>query len=245
MAETTQKKPRKQHTITHVGSDTPTTHTVQQVEKGNATPLRIGAAVAWLIAIGMEVLALLILNGTVKLEPQLVWGIGALVVDLICVIIGSMCWKKANHIAPASKANKVKFWLWNNLGVIVSVLAFLPFLVLLLTDKNADGKTKKLASIVAVVALLIGGLASYDFDPLSQEDVNAATSVYTSDVYWTKSGKVYHSHEDCQALQQTDDLSAGTVDTAMSEGRKRLCKFCQERDEEAGLDLGDILTEEE
>lgn len=242
MAET--KKPRKQHTITHVGSDVPTTHTVQTAEKGNALPLRIGAAVAWVIALGMEALALLVLNGTVKLEPTMVWGIGALVVDLICVITGSVCWKKANHIAPASKANKVKFWLWNNLGVIVSVVAFVPFIVLLLTDKNADGKTKKLASIVAVVALLIGGLASYDFDPLSQEDVDAASSVFQGYVYWTASGKVYHSHEDCQALQQTEELKEGTVDTAMAEGRQRLCKFCEARDQEAGLDLSGILTEE-
>ena len=246
MAETKKKTP-KVHTITHVGSDTPTTHTVQTVEKGNSAPLRIGACVLWVVAIVFEVLALLILVGKISTGETMRWvlGIGALVLDLICVIIGSQLWKKANRISPASKANALKFWLWNNLGVIASVLAFVPFIILMLTNKDADGKTKTIASIVAVIALLIGGLASYDFDPLSQEDVNAAASVYSGYVYWTKSGTVYHSHEDCQHLQgeKTEELFEGTVDAAMAENRTRLCKTCAKRDEAEGLDLSDVLTE--
>lgn len=246
MAEKT-KKPRKQHTITHVGSDTPVTHSVQTVEKGNASPLRIGAVIAWLVAIALEVVAVLVFRKVIPTSSEtLFWvlGIGALVLDLVCVVIGSTLWKKANRIAPASRANKVKFWLWNNMGVIVSVIAFAPFVVLLLTDKNADGKTKKIGSVVAVVALLIAGLLSYDFDPVAKEDLDAASAVFTGTVYWTGSGSVYHSHEDCQALQQTEALNAGTVDTAISEGRQRLCKFCAKRDDEAGLDVSDVLTEE-
>jgi len=38
-----------------------------------------------------------------------------IVLDLIFVIIGSLLWKKANHIDPISEKNKTKFWLWNNL----------------------------------------------------------------------------------------------------------------------------------
>ena len=246
MAET--KKTPKVHTITHVGSDKPAAQTVQHVEKGNAVPLRIGACVLWVVAIAFEVLALLILVGKIPVSETMRWvlGIGALVLDLVCVIIGSQLWKKANRISPASKANALKFWLWNNLGVIASVLAFVPFVILMLTNKDADGKTKTIASIVAVIALLIGGLASYDFDPISQEDVNAALSVYTEDVYWTKYGKVYHSHEDCQYLQgaSTNNLFAGSVDTAIAENRPNICKACAKRDLASGMDLTGVLTED-
>jgi hypothetical protein len=53
-------------------------------------------------------------------------------------------WKKANHIDPASEKNKAKFWLWNNLGTILSVLAFLPIIILVFTNKDLDKKSKGL-----------------------------------------------------------------------------------------------------
>ena len=37
-----------------------------------------------------------------------------------------------------------------------------------------DKKTKTIAGIVAIVALLIGGLASYDWNPISTEQLEAA-----------------------------------------------------------------------
>ena len=247
MAET--KKPRKEHNLTAASPDSPAPGTVTAhaaPPKGDATGLRIGAVVLWLVAIALEVVALLVFNGTILKgsSMKLGLGIGALVLDLLCVIIGSQLWKKANHIAPASKANKVKFWLWNNLGVIASVVAFAPFIVLLLTDKNADGNTKKIGAIVAVVALLIGGIAGYDFNPISSEELDAAMGAYDGvTVYWTAHGSVYHSHEDCYHLDQTDDLTYGTVDQAVAANRVRLCKTCQKKDEEAGLDLSGVLTE--
>ena len=66
----------------------------------------------------------------------------ALVLDLVCVIIGSQLWKKANRTKPASKKNKFLFWLWNNMGVIVCAFAFIPFVILALTDKKADKKAQ-------------------------------------------------------------------------------------------------------
>ena len=173
---------------------------------GNATGLRVGAIVLWLVAIAFEVLAVLILNGNVNLKfmPTLWQIIAVLVLDLVCVIIGSQFWKKANHIKPASEKNPFLFWLWNNMGVIVCAVAFIPFVILALTNKNADKKTKVIATVVAIIALLIGGVASYDFNPVSQEQQEAAMSAITDDVYWSPFGKVYHTHEDCQSLNQTE-----------------------------------------
>ncbi len=199
MAE--KKRPRKQHNIVSAGGGTAPTHTIQSAkETGNATGLRIGAVILWVVAILFEVLALLILNGVISLTfiPTMAQLIIAIVLDLICVIVGSQLWKKANHIAPVSGKNKVKFWLWNNMGVIASVVAFVPFVVLLLINKDVDGNTKKIASIVAIVALLIGGIGSYDFDPISAEEKEAAVAELGGTmVYWAPFGKMYHTHEDC------------------------------------------------
>ena len=115
---------------------------------GNATGLRIGAVALWVVAIVLEVVAILILNGTINwtFMPSLWQMIIALVLDLACVIIGSQLWKKANRIKPASEKNKFLFWLWNNMGVIVCAFAFIPFVILALTDKKADKKTKAIAA---------------------------------------------------------------------------------------------------
>ena len=100
---------------------------------GSSTGYRIGAVLCWLAAFGLEIVALLILNGTISWTflPLLYQLIIALVLDLAFVIVGAQLWKKANKISPASKKNPVKFWLWNNMGVIACVLAFVPFIILL------------------------------------------------------------------------------------------------------------------
>ena len=157
------------------------------------------------------------------------------VLDLICVIIGSTLWKKANHIKPASEKNKFLFWLWNNMGVIVCAVAFIPFVILALTNKEADKKTKAIATVVAIIALLICGVASYDFNPVSEEQQQAAMEAISDDVYWSPFGKVYHTHDDCSSLNQSDTLTYGTVEQAIAEGRTRLCAFCAQKDEITGV----------
>lgn len=208
---------------------------------GNATGLRIGAVALWAVALAFEVVALFILNGKINLTfmPSIWQIIVALVLDLICVIIGSQLWKKANHIKPASEKNKLLFWLWNNMGLIVCAVAFIPFVVLALTNKNADKKTKTIATVVAIIALLIGGVASYDFNPVSEEQQQAAIEAISDDVYWSPFGKVYHTHEDCQSLNQSDTLTYGTVEEAIADGRTRLCAFCAKKD-----DISGVVTDE-
>ena len=205
---------------------------------GNATGLRAGAIILWVVAFIFEVLAYLVLIGKINLNfmPTLWQLIVFLVLDLVCVIIGSQLWKKANHIKPASEKNKVKFWLWNNMGVIVCVICFLPIIILLLTNKDLDKKTKTIAVVVAIIALLIGGVSSIDYNPVSQEQLAAAEEALGDEtVYWAPFGKVYHTHEDCSALNHTDTLTAGTVDQAIAANRTRLCSFCASKDAITGV----------
>ncbi len=203
----------------------------QAKESGSAAPKRILAVVFWVLALGFEVLALLVYLGKVDLKfvSQIVQLIAFLVLDLACVITGSQFWKKANRIDPASKKSPVKFWLWNNMGVIVPAIAFIPFIILALTDKNADKKTKTIAVVAAVIALLLGGVASYDFNPVSEEEKQEAVSTITGDVFWAPFGRVYHMDEDCSALNRSGELTYGTVDQAIAANRTRLCSFCARR----------------
>lgn len=207
-------------------------------ELGNAKGLRIGAVCLWAAAIVFEVLAVLVLFGKIHLTflPEMWQLIVLIVLDLVCVVVGSQLWKKANHIDPASKANPTKFWLWNNMGVIVSVVAFFPLVLLMLTNKDLDKKTKAVCTVVAVIAMLLGGLTSYDFNPVSLEEKEAAVEVLGDEqVYWAPFGKVYHTHEDCSSLNQSETLTVGSVEQAIAANRTRLCYFCAQRDDITGV----------
>ena len=205
---------------------------------GNSKGLRIGAIVLWVAALAFEILGILVILGKLHISfiPSLAQLILFIVLDLACVIIGAQLWKKANHIKPASEKNKVTFWLWNNMGVLVCIICFVPFIILLLANKELDKKTKVIAVVVAIIALLIGGVCSYDFNPVSSEQLAAAEDVLgDTQVYWAPFGKVYHTHEDCQALNHTDTLTVGVVDQAIAANRTRLCAFCAAQDAITGV----------
>ena len=228
---------------TYVAASDETKEKAKQVRKeakpvGNPTPYRIGAVVCWVFALLFEVLACLLLAG--KFELKFMSGtaqlIAFLVIDLALVIIGAQFWKKANHIDPVSEQNKVKFWLWNNMGVIVCAICFIPFAIYALVNKDVDKKTKSIAVVAAVIALLIGGVASYDFNPVSSEQKAAAVDVLGNEtVYWTTFGKVYHTHDDCSHLNRSETLTYGSVEEAIAAGRVRLCKTCANADSISGV----------
>lgn len=215
---------------------------------GNAGGLRAGAIILWVVALVFEILAWLAVIQKVDLKfipGNLVEAIIYLVLDLICVIIGSYMWKKANHIKPASEKNKMKFWLWNNMGLIACAVAFLPFVILTLANKETDKKTKTIATVVAVIAIVIGVLTGYEWNPISEEQQQLAMEVISDDVYWSPHGKVYHTHEDCSSLNQTEELTYGTVEAAIAANRTRLCSFCAKRDDITGIDTGEEKIVEE
>ncbi|MBP5135357.1 MAG: hypothetical protein ILP24_06310 [Paludibacteraceae bacterium] len=211
----------------------------QQIAK-STTGLRIGAFVLWIVALVCEFLALKAIlapedDPFIPGVQPLYAGIGFLVVDLICVICGSLLWKKANHIHPASEKNALTFWLWNNLGVIMAAVAFIPFVILLLTNKDADQKTKTIGTVVAAIAFAIAGLGSYDWNPYSAEEQQEILQMEeaTSTVFWVEGGKVFHIYNDCQHLNYSTSeiLHETTVQEAEEAGKERLCKTCRKRHE--------------
>ncbi len=213
---------------------------------GSATGKRIGAIILWVLAITCEVFAILLLFSKVEISfmNTLTAVIILLVLDLIFVVIGSLLWKQANHIDPASEKNKTLFWLWNNLGLIVTIAAFLPFIILTLSNKKADKKTKVIAVAVAAVALIIGGLCSYEWNPLSEEKkaemegLYADASLPEGTVYFTQYGKKYHFYQDCSHLNNSDilydaaldkDEEKTCVEVACDHGCNDVCKSCKDR----------------
>lgn len=211
--------------------------------KGKAKQLRLFAFLAWLIAIAGEVYAILkLLN-----NEMLTWLIVAIVVILVLAITGSVLWRRANRLDPASEKDKVKFFIQNQLGAIMAVLAFLPLVILIFTNKDLDGKTKGIAGSIGVIALLIAGITGIDFNPASvekyTEQMNAQTEYVktltngSDQVYWTSKGNKYHIYEDCQHIRNREQ-SSGTVEDAFVArkiGDNELCKTCQSRAEREQL----------
>ena len=131
-----------------------------QAQKGAATRLRIFAAIGWAVAIVTEIVGIVMLRNHRFDHGNLPLLIGLLVVIAVCAIAGSLLWKAANKQDPASRADAAKFFFQNQLGAIITLVAFLPLIVLIFMDKDMDPKNKQIAggvgAVLAVVATLIG-----------------------------------------------------------------------------------------
>ena len=223
--------------------------------KKRATCKRILAIVCWVIAISFEVI------GILKLMDVINWFSGlditwfliiCIVLDLIFVIIGSLLWKKANHIDPASEKNKTRFWLWNNLWTILSVIAFLPIIILIFTDKDLDKKSKGIVGTIAIVALAIAGLSSYDWNPVSMEWLERAEQEVLQvspswTVYWAEYSKKYHVDKDCPAFSNSETVYEGTVRDAYERWLTDPCRRCipeYKWDEEVDEDIEEVEIED-
>jgi len=84
-------------------------------------------------------------------------------------MLGSILWKKSNRHDPATKAEPFKFFVQNQLGAIITVIAFLPLLALIFLDKDMDPKNKKIAGAVGVGLALLATTVGIDFKPPSTE----------------------------------------------------------------------------
>jgi hypothetical protein len=210
--------------------------------KGRASKLRVWAVLAWIVAIAAEIGAIWWLFKSPKplATSAWVWIIGFIVVDLIFVIVGSSIWKKANRLDPASRADATRFFVQNQLGVIISVIAFLPLVVLIFTNKDLNGKEKGILGSLAAVALVVAGLASADFNPPSVEQYTEQTQRVEqltgghNLVYWTQYGNRYHIYDDCRYLQgdRTHEIFNGTVAQARElKNITQLCSACETRAE--------------
>jgi len=208
--------------------------------KKQAFTYRLIAVVLWVVAIAAEAFTIFWLLKHTELNNFLVWLIAAIVVIGIFALVGSMLWKKSNRFDPASKKDTVRFFIQNQLGAIVTIVAFLPLIILIFLNKDMDKKQKTIAGVIGVIAMLIVGAASIDYSPVSTEqidDQSATVIAYTGQdlVYWVKGGSVYHLCAEypvgttipplARGDADTNPVISGTVAQAVAAGKDRLSMY--------------------
>src|SRR5262245_51759427 len=138
-------------------------------QKSAARRLRIFAALSWIVAIGGQIAGVVLLYQHKFDHGNLPLLIGILVGIAIFAIAGNLLWKAANRHDPARASDKFKFFFQNQLGAIITLIAFLPLVLLIFTDKNMDPQTKKVAGGVGAVLAVIAALIGVSYNPPSVE----------------------------------------------------------------------------
>jgi hypothetical protein len=172
-------------------------------QEAAAKRLRIFAVLSWIVAIGGEVAGIIFLRQGRFDHGNLPLLIGILVGIAIFAIAGSLMWKAANKQDPARRSEPAKFFFQNQLGAIITVIAFLPLLVLIFMDKDMDPKNKKIAgglgALLAVGATLIG----VSWNPPSVEQYTQDMNKCAAEI------KANQPTKDCspEVAQQAQDIA--------------------------------------
>lgn len=221
--------------------------------KAKATRFRWIAAILWAVAIIGEGVGIFWLlrqrvfvgeDGTLVRDPDTglleeqgvtatfpQWAFITLLVLLVVIaalsITGSVLWKKANRLDPARKADKTRFFVQNQLGAIIAVVAFLPLVILIFLNKDMDKGQKTTAGIVGVVLAALAVFIGVDFTPPSVEQYTADQSAVIQllgkdEVVWVDGGKVYHVCDEVSAIQTGSEIRTGTTAEAVEAGKNRL-----------------------
>lgn len=203
--------------------------------KANAKRKRITALILWAIAIVLEIVAIFWVlrpsfDELVASQgfPQWRWWLllGFLGVIGILAIIGSLLWKQANRLDPASRSEPIRFFIQNQLGAFIALLAFLPLIAMIFLNKDMDAKQKNIAGGAAIVVAIIAVAMGVDLKPLSQEQVAVESQVVQSLVgqdlvWWSKGGNVVHLCKNVSDLANVKTaISNGTIADAFGAGKK-------------------------
>jgi hypothetical protein len=174
-----------------------------QGQQSAAKRLRIFAAFSWLVAIATEIAGVVMLRQHKFDHGNLPLLIGLLVVIAIFAIAGSLMWKAANKQDPARESDRARFFFQNQLGAIVTVIAFLPLIVLILMDKDMDPKNKKIAGGIGAVLAVAATLIGVDFNPPSVEQYTQDMNKCAAEI------KASQPTKDCspEVAQQAQDIA--------------------------------------
>lgn len=228
--------------------------------KSRATTFRWIAAVLWGLAIAAEAVSIFWLlrqreyvgeDGTLVRDPDTglleeqgvtaqfpQWAFVTLLVLLVVIaalaITGSVLWKKANRLDPARRSETVRFFVQNQLGAIIAIVAFLPLVILIFLNKDMSKGQKTTAGIVGVVLALLATVIGVDFNPPSVEKYTADQSAVIlmlgkDEVVWVDGGAVYHVCDEVSDIQTGSEKRTGTTAEAVEAGKSRLTlKFASE-----------------
>jgi hypothetical protein len=172
-------------------------------QQSAATRLRIFAGLCWIVAIGGEIAGIVLLFNHKFDHGNLPLLIGILVGIAVFAIAGSLMWKAANKNDPARESDRAKFFFQNQLGAIITVIAFLPLLVLIFMDKDMDPKNKKIAGGIGVVLAAAATLIGVSWHPPSVEQYTQDMNKCAAEI------KAGQPTTDCspEVAQQAQDIA--------------------------------------
>ena len=210
----TDKKPE-------AGVDVTKAWAATQDQKGASKRLRIFALLCWAVAIGGEIAGIYLLMQHKFDNGNLPLLVGILVGIAIFAIAGSMLWKAANRHNPATKSEPFRFFIQNQLGAIISLIAFLPLIALIFLDKDMDPKNKQIAGGIGAALAIIATLLGVNLKPPSVEqytqDMNAcATQIKTGQPTTACSPDVASQAQDI--ARDSTDVAAATKSAANPNG---------------------------
>jgi len=179
-------------------------------QKSAATRLRLFAAIAWVIAIGGEIYGIVLLRQHKFDHGNMGLLIGILVGIAIFAIAGSLMWKAANKQDPASRADPARFFFQNQLGAIITLIAFLPLIVLIFMDKDMDPKNKKIAGGVGVLLAAAATLIGVSWKPPSVEQYTQDMNKCAAEI------KANQPTKDCspEVAEQAKDIARDSATVA-------------------------------
>jgi len=217
--------------------------------KSKATGKRVTALILWLVAIALEAVAIFwVLRPSAEEVvaaqgfPDSRWWmlIGFLVVIGILAVVGSVLWKQANRLDPASEKDKFRFFVQNQLGAIIALIAFLPLIIVIFTNKDMDAKQKNIAGGVGIVVALIAVVVGIDFKPFSQEQAAVESQVVTAltgedVVFWTEGGKVMHLCSGASDLANSATILDGPTADALDQGKEGITLKIEQELNQCGI----------
>ena len=241
--------------------------------KATATRFRWIAVVLWVVAIAAEAVGIFWLlrqrqvvgedgklvrnpdsglleqQGATVTFPQ--WAFITLIVLFVVIaalsITGSFLWKKANHLDPARRSDTVRFFVQNQLGAIIAIIAFVPLIIMVFLNKDMDKGQKTIAGIVGIALAALAVVLGIDFKPASVEQYTADQSTVIQllgkdQVTWVSGGAVYHVCDKVSDIQTGSAIQTGTTADAVAAGKQRLTlKFASEL-EKCGLPVPENAT---
>jgi hypothetical protein len=226
--------------------------------KAQATRSRIIALVLWAAAIILELVAIFWVMRPPFDElaanhgfPQWRWYtlLGFIAVIGVLAVIGSLLWKRANHQDPATRKEPVKFFIQNQLGAFIALLAFLPLIVMIFLNKDMDAKQKNIAGAAGIIVAVAATVLGIDFKPLSQEQVAVESQVVTNLVgqdlvWWSDGGKVVHLCNGASDIKNaTTPISSGPIADAFAKGKEGITLELNTELNQCGLAVPANLTD--
>jgi len=241
--------------------------------KQKATTFRWIAVALWVLAIAGEAVGIFWLlrqrvvtgktgelvrnTDTGLLEPQGTttfpqWAFISLLVLLVVIaalsITGSILWKKANRLDPARRSDTVRFFVQNQLGAIIAIIAFVPLIVMVFLNKDMSKGQKTTAGIVGIVLALLATYMGIDLKPASVEQYTADQSAVIQllghdEVSWVAGGSVYHVCDQVSDIQTGSAIETGTTAKAVEAGKTRLTLKLKSELEKCGLPVPENVAE--